>query len=411
MSEMTNRVTMVGMNNRTRAERTPDGMARNAVNVQFDDTGAILIPRSGYTLAHAGDVHSLYHTDAFDLFVEDGTLKVLTPEAITATTLMTGVGNSPMGYTDADNGSIYFANEHVTGKTDGENASEWGTARPPRQPTCTPVTFGGMFAGDYRVAITWIADEESGTGMGARVTVPDGGGIHLTNFPPPPDYVDKVAVWVSSVNSKDMYLYAEYGADTSDVSIGRLTPTGVIPTVPLQTQLGFPPAPRGIIQSHYGRIYYARGPKLYWTAIRRFGLQFANSYWSFDSDIQVVVSCSNVLYVGTEKVLYRITNIDGDGPAIRGSELDCGAVKGSESYDPDGNNAYFMSGRGFIRATSEGLTELTYDRVAMPFFEKGSTSVIERDGIKYLIGVFQNGTQNPLADSAHNAAELLRGSL
>jgi hypothetical protein len=47
----------------------------------------------------------------------------------------------------------------------------------------------------------------------------------------------------------------------------------------------------------------------------------------------------------------------------------------------------------------------------MPAFETGAMTVVEYDGTKYLIGAFQDGVQNPLANKQYNIDELARGSL
>jgi len=227
-----------GMDNKARPEALPKDKLRNAVNVIFDDDGNIQFPRPGKTIRYAGNCHSVYENKFNTLFVEDGALKRLNNDN-TATSLLSTWGNSRTFYTIVGD-IIYCSNDgYASGKVHNGIASEWGTARPPRQPDCFPIATGDMYAGDYRVAITWIADEESGTGMGKRVTVQDGGGIRVTNLPVPPAYVTGFAIWVSSVNSKDMYLYGEYGIDIAEVHIGRLTADGVLPTVPLTTQFGF----------------------------------------------------------------------------------------------------------------------------------------------------------------------------
>lgn len=401
-----------GMNNRAGPESLPGGTKeeparklRNAINVQFDNAGKLLMPRAGKTLRYAGTaVHSLYVSAVMTLFVEDGELKQLNADN-TATTLKSGMGHARVSYT-AVGDTVYFANSITSGKVRNGVASSWGTARPPRQPECIALASGEMLAGEYRVAITWIADEESGSGMGKRVTVGAGGGIRLTNFPVPPAEVTAIGVYVSSVNGKALYLYGEFPANSQEIYLERK-----LATIPLTTQFGFVPAPVGLVVAHYGRIYYSRGARLYATEQRRYGLQKANAYWLFDSDIQTVVSCPGILYIGTQCRIYKVMNIDGDGAPLLEVLQDCGTTRGSECYDPDGVSGYFMSDRGFIKATPEGLVELTHDQVAMPFFEVGAMTVIERDGLSYLVGAFQDGEQNNLANTAYNAGELARNSL
>jgi hypothetical protein len=402
-----------GMNNRASPEAIPKNKdrsyvdrLRNAANVIFDNDDNIIFPRPGKTLRYSGDCHSIYQGSDITLFAESGGLKKLNTDN-TATTLASGLGGSRVFYTPVGD-TIYWANDITSGKVRNGVASEWGTVRPPRQADCAAISFGNMFPGDYRVAITWIADEESGTGMGRRVAIPDGGGIRIDNFPAPPSYVTGVAVYVSSVNGGDMYLYGEYPANVSEVTVVKH-----IGTIPLETQFKYPPMPQSGIIAHLGRIYYIRGNKVYWTEAHRYGLQKANSYWTFDSEVKVVVSTLPVLYVGTETRSYGITNIDSpDGsPANIEPYQITAAVKGSETYDKDGKSAYFMTDNGFVRATKEGLVELTYDNVAMPNFEEGTMAVTEINGLKYLVGAFQNGTQNPLANSEYNISEAARGSL
>ena len=404
-----------GMNNRTRLESVPEGKAQNAVNVQFSNTGEILFPRAGKTLVYSGDTSSLYVGANITLFVEDGSLKQLNIDN-TATILRNGMGISRVYYT-AIGDTVFFANETTTGKVKNGEVSEWGTARPPRQPNCEATSHGGLLAGTYGVVITWIGSEESGTGMSTGVAVADGGGIMLTNFPTPPSYVTAVSVYVSSVNGDDFYLYGEYAPDTTVLSIVK-----AISVLPLQTQFAYPPLPQQKIIKHMGRIYYSRGSQVYFTEPHRYGLQRPNNYFTFDSEVKVIISAPPALYVNTANHLYRITNLDadtkptaldpGDGKPPKLDILQTGgAARGSECADPDGTTFYFMSDRGFMSVNAEGAQSITYTDVAIPYFETGTSAVTEINGLKYLNFMGSDGTQNPLADPLYSVAELARGSL
>jgi hypothetical protein len=403
-----------GMNNRAKitalpgpTRENPFGKYRNAENVVFDNAGQLVFPCPGKTLVYAGNVSWVHEGKFVTVFLEDGILKRLNSDN-TATTLKTGFGTALPAVTYAGD-VMYISNGTGRGKVDRNgNYYPWGTPRPPRNPDVTAVTYGGMYEGRYRVAITWIGaqGDESGCGNGKQVEVSEGGGIHLTNFPSPPSGVDKVAVHVTSVNGKDLYLYGEYDATLSDITLTRKDCT-----IPLMTQFSYVPMPEDIICFHYGRIYYPRGRYLYWTMTRRLGNQTVRSYWTFDSNVTLVVSVPGALYVGTEKRIWRVSNIDVDGAAaVMDIVKECGCDKATAVYD-DEKTAFFKTHRGYVRATSEGLFELTFDDVAMPIFERGSTTLIDHDGSRYLVGVFQNGTQNELADAAYSAAELARGSL
>ena len=401
-----------GMNNRARPESLPEptqefpyNRARNAVNVLFDSVGNIRFPRPGRTLLYAGDCHSIYKTSWITLFVEDGDLKSLNDDN-TATILKADVGDNKMFYTTVLD-TIYFSNGLVTGKVRDGAASEWGTEIPPRQPDCTAISTGGMYEGEYLVAMTWIADEEGGTGNSVKVTVPSGGGIQLSNFPTPPDYVQGLAIYVSEANSENLYLYDEYLPNTSSITL-RFN-TGVIP---LATQFGDTPKPKGMFVYHYGRIYYPEGPYLFYTDAQRYGITFADCFLPFDgTDIQTVISRPGVLYVGTKANLFEVRGLDGDDAPTLKALTNCGSVPYSETYDPDGDEAYFMSNRGVISGNEQTIVEITYDQCAIPFFGKGASTVVEYDGTKYYLFSGQDGQQNPLANKDYNTSELARGSL
>jgi hypothetical protein len=388
-------IKFTGLNNRLRPSEFPAGQLGpdfnkcwKAVNVQFSPD--VLIPCQGTSSVYEGDCSSLYVSDNGTLFVEGSKLYLLDSPPIE---LASGSG---FYYTEVGN-TIYFSNGTVKGRyVKGETAArEWGTAVP-TQPSCTAITTGGMDAGDYRVAITWIADEESGTGNSVKVTVVDGGGIALSAFPAAPPYVTKVAVWLSSCNGKDLYLYDEYVIATTSVNLVKSR--GVIP---LETQFGYPPTPAGPMLAHYGRIYYASGPLVYYTHIGaqgpRYGLQIAHNFFVFDGNVQTMVSTPGELFIGTLTTQYKI--IDEEIPVVL-VVRETGSVKGSECYDSEGN-AYFMSNRGFVKLP--GYQELSYADVAIPFYESGSMSVTEVDGLKYLIFIGTSGLQNLLANAEWDA--------
>jgi len=384
----------------------PDKIELTSGNSEpIDDTGNIQIPRAGKTIQYtATGCHSFFKTSFISLFVENGTLKRLNDDN-TAATLVTGMGDSRVSYTVVAE-TIYFSNELKTGQIKNGAALEWGSERPPYQPTLSTFVGGMLYAGEYRVAITWIGQEESGTDNSALIAVNEGDGITLSNFPTPPAYVDMVGVYVSSLNGSDLYLYGEYRANVDNVSVIFKKST-----IPLDTQFKFKPRPINTIVAHYGRIYYPLGDKLYRTDAHRYGLQSPGNYWQFDSNIQTVSSVPGAIYVGTEKRIYKITDIDGDSAANVVQLKDYGTVKYSECYDPDKLMAYVMSDRGFLKLAPDGIIEMSYDHVAIPFFDKGSMSLVEYDGTRYLVGSFTNGEQNPLANKDYNVAELARGSL
>lgn len=395
-----------GLVNKYRPEELPLDKLFKAVNVMFTDRGELVMPGQEFATVYAGVCHSINVSSVGKLFAEGGTLKRYNDNP-TPTALLASVGSNAFSYTRPINNTVYFSNGTVTGRfVKGESATrEWGTKRPTAEPTATPINTGGMYAGDYRIVTTWVAGEESGAGNSVVVTVPEDGGIRLTAFPNTvPAYATKIAVWCSTCNGKELYLYGEYATNTSEVVISKF-----VGSIPLETQFGSPPAPAvgAPMVDHYGRIYYGDGAYLRYTHIGqngpRYGLTMPGNYFPVDgTDVQTAVSCPGVLYVGTLNGVYSIRNIDGDGAPQLEMLLDCAAVKGSECYDPDGKSAYFMTHRGFVRATSAQLEELSFDQVAMPAYASGTMTATLLDGLRYLVFFGQDGTKNDLADADWN---------
>jgi hypothetical protein len=394
-----------GINNRTQAYAVPEGYSHNEVNVLHGNAGELIFSRPGKTLRYTG-ICSWVHVGDTTLFVEGENLKRLNDDN-TATTLKTAIGSSRVFYTTVGD-AIYWANANATGVVVAGVNKEWGVARPARQADATPSSFGGMFAGEYRIAITWIGSdgEEGGTGVSKRVTVPEGGGIHLTNFPTPPAYCTGVCVYLSSVNSKDLYLYGEFAPNVSDIALVKY-----IGTIPLTTQFAYPPQPNAKIIAHNGRIYYTRDNRVHYTDVHKYGSQHRNQFFRFADTTKVILSAPPTLYVNTDSQLHQITGID----APEGTQVNLlqkgGCALGSEASDPDGVTYYFMSDRGFIALNAQGIVGLlSYENVAIPAYKAGAMVVTEVDGLKYALFVGKDATANPLANKDWQAAELLRNA-
>ena len=420
-------LSFLGMNNRANDtglpmpdKLNPFGKFRNAVNVDFDNSGAICFPRIGSTLACAGTAcHSWYEFDhdlGFGFFVDGISLKRLNRDD-TATVLQT-VSAGPMSFCRVSD-AIYFSNGVDTGIYVNGTIKPWGIQTPQTQPYASATNLGGMYGGDYRVAITWLTEispdhyQESGTFESTQVTVADGGGIHLTAFPTPPSYVDLVAVYVSGVNGgsdnpdstgEGLYLYDEYPANVSDVTI-RYN----VGTVNLDTQFGYKPQPKLGLTLHYGRIYWPDGNYVYFTEAQHYGLQRVNSYYRFEEAVTNVVSTPGALYVTTGKAIYKLFGIDGETPAGNVKVKTYGAPEGSVYYDDNDNFALVVTDNGFAIFTAEGVKELSAEHIAFPTFEKGSVAIVEHLGTRRAIAVMQGGTVSRLQHADYTASDIARG--
>ena len=376
-----------GINNKARSESMPEGYVRSATNVDFDNSGNAY-DRDGYTLDYSGtDIHSLWHWDVNQserYFIEGSDLKHRDSNG-TISTIKTGVGNGEVSFTHIAN-RVLFSNDTHAGSIIHGNYQDWGVTRPSRQPDASESTGAGMFGGEYQVAATWLRNgEESGTVLANEITITDGAGIRLSNFPVPPSDITHVAVYVSSVNSKDLYLFGEYPANVDEVYIDKH-----ISDIPLTTQFGNKPLNFEIIEGHYGRIYGSISRHLYYSNAQNFGLFNPRNHWAMPDVITGIISVPGALYVGTKENVYRLSNIDLDGVPTRTVVKDYGMVKMlNTAYDTNNEVGYFLGAKGYCVATSEGITEITEQNVAMDKYGQVSITIRDKDGFKRLIGVSQ----------------------
>ena len=146
----------------------------------------------------------------------------------------------------------------------------WGCPCPPGQPMLTPAPNGGLAAGRYQVATTYLlaSGEESGTGQAAVVTVAEGGGIGLSAIPNPPAGVAAVRVYVSGADGDVLY----HAVDLTPGVPSALLVHG-IRRKPLDTQF-LEPMPAGhTVRWLNGRLYVATASgAMVWSEALRYGL-------------------------------------------------------------------------------------------------------------------------------------------
>jgi hypothetical protein len=389
---------------------------RNAINVDIGSDGQLIFPGWGTTRAYtATDAHSWYeYEDAYGygLFVDNGSLKRLNSDN-TATTLDT-VQNLPMSYTVLGE-QVYYSNGIDSGIYENGSVKPWGIPNPPRQPDATATPTGGLYAGEYRIAITWLVGSgdhylESGTYESESVTVAEGGGIRLTNFPTPPAEIDKVAVYVSSVNSEELYLYDkdydQYPAGVSEVAI-----VNYLCALPLESQFAVKPEPGVCLTVHNGGIFWIEGTRVHYTEPHSVHLYRAGNYFDLEHEVLALVSIkTGPLYVQSINGLYAISGIySPEGPAAPAKVRTYNGCKlYNVAYHPDNNEAAIYTDAGFVRITGEGVKDLNVNEFASPHFEIGTIAYQEMNGFMKLVFCGRNGEVSRSQHASYTAEETAR---
>lgn len=371
-----------GLDLRTPPERLKPEDLVEALNIEIGPDGE-LTRRAGYTLARAGDSHSLWSDGTTAFFVSGTTLYRLNAD-MSATALGTVVA-SPMSY-HAVAGRIYMSNGVQSMVWDNGTLRSWGMV-PPRPPGAQAI--GGVLpAGRYLFTQTFIRSDgqESGAPIASVIDLPDASGIRFTaSISNDPGVQDSV-IYLSQPNGEVMYRAFRVGPTLSVDFIG----SEVSLVTPLD-RLYMREAPAGQLVTHYnGRMYVASG-----------GIAFASQPYGYElfdprdwlgadaSEITLMAPVTDGMFVGTrERVLFWQGSGPEDFRVIPKAPV--GAIPGTLQYlDPEGVKldgwsgkvlAAFTSRAGIVLVGDGGLyLDLTQLKFDMPAYQRGA-ALYRNDG-------------------------------
>lgn len=404
---------------------------RGGVNVDFDELGKPS-RRQGYelTLALAG-LHSLWSHPRFPLMLaakDDTLLAFDTLEDSTAIADLVGPVDAPVCFALGSQ-DVYFSTRHDCGMVDADGTVRpWATENPSGQPAAAAdAAVGGLDGGTYQVAITFTdaTGRESGATLPVEVTVPQGGGIRLTDFPlPTHDDTTWVRLYCSPPEGDTLYFVQQLPVLTSAALIGAHTPGEALDKMFLS------PLPPGQCVAHVaGTVHVGRGKLHAWAEPLMHGLGRAHTnYAVYDADITLLAPVGQGkdagLYLsvaaGAGKSAGRTYYLAGPDPKnwSRAIAHPHGAVPGSLSIveadsiglDVPGEVPMWFTDNGQLVVGLPGgkVQQLHADRYDGPVkASTGATAMREDDnGIKHVLTVLRGGESNRFAASDSADAEV-----
>lgn len=300
-----------GQNNLSEEARLAYESFRASANIDVTDTGGIR-RRVGYQRVVSvpgarglwSNRHRAFYAVAQNLYSFDGQNSVL---------LHTGL--------HPHNPLAYCAIEPTVYVTDGASGyaispvgvvRRWSPPEPARQPVATALSYGGLTAGRYMVAVThaYAGGTESGTSSSTVVDVPDGGGIQLADFPVPPSDVN-FRVYVSNANGTELFFYGAVPptvltVDITSRPLGRKLTTMFKSSLPAGQHLGY----------FQGRLYSASGNLMYWSEPMTYGLtDLSRNYVMLSSPFTMIAGLpegAGGMFVASE---HRTLFLRGNNPA------------------------------------------------------------------------------------------------
>lgn len=410
------------LNAETDLTRSDDGKAiialREATNVDLDRRGS---PhrRRGYARVVSGtDCHSFWKAPEFPfaLFVDAGTQYGWQPGS-SAFQVHAGVGPHRVASCFAGDRAYCTNNVSTWCVTAHGDEMPWGVETPPT-PTAIAASNGGLDAGEYQVAYTWLTvlGEESGAKIAATVSVPDKGGIDLAAIPQPTsELVRAIRVYRSRANGGN-------GADgsgtdgTTNVALFSAVdiPVGVLSYRlgasalgrPLRTQFLDPMPPGHIVRHLGGRLHVASGNRIFSSEPLYYGLRHSRKDRRVGSRITLMECVGDGgdapgMFVSDEKRTYWIGGVDPDKSTIRicypyAAVFGTGTIVPGSMFNVETTLpcAYWLAANGVACLGLPGgvVVPLREKQAIAPLAEEGASLFRERDGIRQVLTSLQGAS-------------------
>lgn len=358
---------------------------RSAVNVDVSDAGTIG-RRTGYALALAGtDVHSLYSFGEH-AYVVDGTVLYRlsgSPAALTQTAVRTGLRPGQALSYEAFNDRVVYTDGLTVRRLDGLADKPLGVPMMERAPTVLAAGSGSLAAGRYQVCFTYISDEleQSGTTQPIQVDAVENSSILIGDLPAAfPTGVAGVAIYMTQPNGDQLYFYRTLTTAASTHAI----PAPPALTGRVQTLLMRPLPGGSIIRHNIGRLLVAKGKVLFYSEPFAPALHYPHkNFIPFDTEITVVESLETGTYVATEDATYFFAGDIADAEAKK--VLPYGAVPGTGGVSPDRLKCWWMSVRGLVQASEQGVVNVQEKNVAVNPAAAGASLYREQNGLKQVV--------------------------
>lgn len=375
---------------------------RSAVNVDLTDVGTFQ-RRSGASLAIPGvDCHSLWSGLASSFYVDADVLHRIELDGEPTTVIAAGLPVARrMAFTDTPV-QVCCTNGLDIFRIAGNALVQLGIEPPHMQPSLAVSTGGGMYAGTYQVAVSFLAPdgEESGASFPVVATVPENGILTISDIEQRVGF--ETCVYISTANGTDLYRYARTGLTELVVPVPFLG-DGVLCRTLYRTRM----PPGQIITCLNGRLFVAAGNALYYSEPYALGLHNpAQGYIPFAENITMVEPCQNGLYVSADQTYW----IDGSVlTADLNPVLPYRAVFGTSGPVPNKNECFWYSERGVVVGDQDGkVKNLQEATVATSAAVAGASMFHEHNGLKQMVASLFGPQQTVTAASSFMDAEVIR---
>lgn len=374
---------------------TPSWPLTEATNIDLDDAGKPR-RRRGFTEAIAGSSHSLYSTEAGDVFaVISGYLCYIRDDL---TTVQLTAATDPFHYNE-HNGKVYARSRSQSLVIEADLTTHaWGVQHVPTFGTIA-LAGGIMPAGKYRIAFTYVRTSdglEGGWSTAQEVELTEQGGIAVTGLPTLSGHT--INAYISTPNGEVLYL-AKEGITTAHTFS---TPAQQLVSA-ARTYGIYPPIGSGPFVFHQGSFYLVDGGILWVTEPHQLeSVRLSSSYMQFEDEIVGLATVTDGVYVATAKGIFFLA---GAFPAMQMLRVARYGASVVTEVDPESLEAeskaavLFVTKRGLCAGYDGGvLVNLTDNSFHPPEAQTAVGFSRQQDGMNQYVGVLTHeGT--PLSDA------------
>jgi len=392
-----------GINNRANEKRLPEGFLRDSVNVDPAESGVLTL-RSGYKTVYQGtDVRGALAVGDYILIADGSNLVMYDAATDTHQTIATIAGAGIFAGT-VFNDELFFCTENQCLRFKRGSLRRWGVPTVTAQPVPT-VGSGGLSAGTYQMAMTWVNShgEEGGTVNGISVDVPDGSALQIT-VPSLPGHTPRL--YMTAQNGSTFYRQ-------TSVSGAYLASSVRTDTERLETMHMREPVPSRHVTAVSSVITMVEGAVLWFTDPMQPHLrQPMRGFAQFASDIGFVAAAGNGVYVSADKTYY-LRSLAGDDveqsevlpyPGVSGTTTSLPAVRG-EDFD----RVAWMTRHGLAVGDSSGrVSLLSQDNFVPQLADHGSSGIVEHNGSQLVVSTMRSVRgANPMVAGDYYEAEVI----
>lgn len=353
---------------------------REAENVEVDNAGRIRRRAAANLVQAMSGPHSLFLTsDTSGYIVRGGTIYAIALPTYGESSFRVLSNDDPMSWLEF-NGDVFYSNGTDSGRISSGVVYPLGLPTPSAPSVAT--VGGGLFAGTYRVSVSYMnaaTGEEGGVSASTSHAISTTNGLRVT-LPGATAGATHVNVYVSTVNGGVPLLATTVAVGTATVDI-TADATGRESNGRFEHQL-----PAGRLFMANGRLCSIDGSTVYYGIPYRFGYYDpVDGRIDFPADVSIAISNQFGTYIVADKTYWIPGDLGSVQETIRDA-LPYGGVPGTAFQVPNKPIVGWFGEKGIVVGDIQGqVSELMADAIDQTPPESGVSFIVQSNGYRRVV--------------------------